>query len=139
MTYTNDDGAAARAYYAKLASKQATPKRTNAHPERDLQNACIQWLTYSKICFVRINANPSTVVRNGQLIRIPSPMSGWPDILALVGPHATCCGLEIKVDWRQTDNQKQVQERIEKANGKYFIVKSLDQLIAIFRDNGWAS
>lgn len=134
--YKDDGGQSARNFYHKLASKQAAPKRTNAHPERDLQNAVIQWLTMKQICFVRINANPSTIVRNGQLVRIPSPMAGWPDILCIVG-QGLAVGLEIKVDWKQTDNQKEVQARIEKANGKYFIIKSLEQVIGIFTENGW--
>lgn len=42
-------------------SPSYVPKRRNAHPERDLQNAILQWLTLKRICHVRLNVAVSTV------------------------------------------------------------------------------
>lgn len=105
--------------------------RHNAHPERDIQNACLQWLTLRKVCHVRLAVNSSTIMAGGKMIRLPNPMRGWPDILAIVRGRAI--GLEIKADARQSEYQKSVQEYIEKAGGLYFIIRSTDELDAALK------
>lgn len=103
------------------------PKRKNAHPERDLQNAVIQWLTLHKVCHVRLDVKPPTYFAGGHLIRTSSPLKGWPDLMIFIQGRAYGC--ELKVDSRQSDGQKEIEKYLNEV-GKcpYWIVRSLDDL-----------
>ena len=104
--------------------------RKNVMHERETQNACMEWLALKKITHVRLAVNSSVIWRNGKMIRISSPMKGWPDVLAIVGPHGTAVGLEFKHKTKQSEDQIAVQQYIERANGRYFIIHSLEELEA---------
>lgn len=103
------------------------PTRKNAHPERDLQNAILQWLTLKKICHVRLNVATSTIWKKGQTIRLPSAMKGWPDILVIFKGRAI--GLEVKWQTKQSDEQKEIERYItEVGGGVYRVVRSLEDV-----------
>jgi hypothetical protein len=107
--------------------------RTNAHPERDLQNAILKWLTLRKICHVRLAVNTSTIWVGGKPVRLHSTMKGWPDILCIAGPHGTAIGLEVKVSAAQSEDQKSVEGKITAARGVYKIVRSIEDVEKILR------
>lgn len=111
---------------AMRAAGVSVTGRHNAHPERDIQNACLQWLTLRKVCHVRLSVNSSTIMAGGKMIRLPNPMRGWPDILTIVKGRAV--GLEIKASTKQSEEQKSVQEYIEKAGGLYYVIHSISEL-----------
>lgn len=103
--------------------------RKNEHPERDIQNAILQWLTLKKIYHFRINNMASTVYSGGRMVRLPVAQRGLPDIAIVVKGRYIAC--EVKApNGRQSEEQKAVQEETEKAGGLYWIVRSLEELEA---------
>lgn len=106
------------------------PTRKNAHPERDLQNAILEWLTLKRVCHVRLDVKPPTYFVGGHLIRTPSPLKGWPDILLIVNGLAV--GLEVKAGTQQSAEQKEVERYVvEVGKGRYHVVKSLGEVEGI--------
>lgn len=110
------------------------PKRTNAHPERDLQNAILQWLALRNVCHVRMDVKPPTYFAGGKLIRTPSPLKGWPDILCIVPMNGVgaAIGLEVKAGTRQSPEQREVERYMKEVGGAaYHVVKSVEDVIQI--------
>jgi len=105
--------------------------RKNTHPERDIQNTCLEWLKLEKICHVRLAVNSSQIFVGGKMVRLPNPMKGWPDTLCIINGRAI--GIEFKDKTKQSESQVEVQEYIEKAGGLYYIVHSLDELIKVIK------
>ena len=105
--------------------------RKNLHPERDLQNSALQWLSLKGICHVRLAVNSSMIAVGGKYVRIPSPMKGWPDVLCIIKGQAV--GLEFKHKTKQSEEQIGVQRYIENAGGKYALIHSIDELEAFIK------
>lgn len=102
--------------------------RTNQQPERELQQAIIEWLRYHKVCFVRMDVAPKTFMVGNQMVRKPSPLRGWADIIVFIKGKAY--HVELKAEHgRQSDEQKEVQKYVTEVGGcEYFLMKSLDEL-----------
>lgn len=59
--------------------------------------------------------------------------SGSPDIIVVY--DGKYIGFEIKdTKGKQSDTQKKFQEALEKAGGKYYLIRSIDEFIKIIRD-----
>ena len=137
---SDDNGAAARAKMTEFLTQgrkslarqmgvNLPEARTNRHPERDLQTACLQWLTLKRIYHYRLNNVASTIYTGGKMVRLPVAQRGLPDIVILV--NGIYCAAELKSETgRQSDEQKAVEEATNKAGGQYRIIKSLDEMIA---------
>ncbi|MFM7852283.1 MAG: VRR-NUC domain-containing protein, partial [Flammeovirgaceae bacterium] len=74
----------------------------------------------------------NTIRRNGSAGFFKTGRAGTPDITVCY--QGKFVGIEVKnKKGKQSESQKQAQETIEKTGGYYFIVRSLDELISIFK------
>jgi hypothetical protein len=101
--------------------------------ESDIQKECLHLLqileNQGKIYFIRCNVFQGKIKRaNGTDGFIRQAKAGAPDIIVCV--DGLFVGLEIKTEsGKQSDLQKAAQLKIEKAGGKYFIIRSVRDLI----------
>jgi len=106
--------------------------------ESDIQKECLHLLqileNQGQIYFIRCNVFSGKIKRaNGTDGFIRQAKAGTPDIII-------CCegkfiGFEIKTEsGKQSDLQKAAQLKIEKAGGKYFIIRSVRDLIYVFQN-----
>ncbi len=101
--------------------------------ETDIQISICDYLALKKYFFWRQNTSP-TVQKNGDkwhFRRMPAySMNGVPDILLI--KDGQFIGLEIKKPKGvQSANQKEFEKNCKQAGGKYYIVTSIDEVIAI--------
>ena len=95
--------------------------------EKQTQKACIEYLTLKKIFFWRQNSG-GFKTESGHFYSMG--IVGAPDIFC--GIKGQCIALEIKdVHGKQNDNQKLFQQNLERAGGRYYIIRSLDDLIKV--------
>jgi len=106
--------------------------------ESEIQKEIINFLQILEnrglIYFIRCNVFSGKIKRaNGTDGFIRQAKAGAPDIII-------CCegkfiGFEIKTETgQQSDLQKAAQIKIEKAGGKYFIIRSVRDLIYVFQN-----
>jgi len=106
--------------------------------ESDIQKECLQMLqileNQGKIYFIRCNVFQGKIKRsNGQDGFIRQAKAGAPDIIICVAGKFV--GFEVKTETgKQSDLQKAAQIKIEKAGGKYFIIRSVRDLIYVFQN-----
>ena len=106
--------------------------------ESDIQKECLQMLQIlenkGKIYFIRCNVFSGKIKRsNGSDGFIRQAKSGAPDIIVCVA--GKFIGFEIKTEsGKQSDLQKAAQLKIEKSGGKYFIIRSVRDLIYVFQN-----
>ena len=106
--------------------------------ESDIQKECLQMLqileNQGKIYFIRCNVFSGKIKRaNGTDGFIRQAKAGAPDIIICV--DGLFVGLEIKTEsGKQSDLQKAAQLKIEKSGGKYFIIRSVRDLIYVFQN-----
>lgn len=108
------------------------PKRHNAHPEKDLQKTIVEWLTLKKITFLELVVKPSTFMQDGRMVRVRSPMAGWPDLNLIVNGRYGGC--ELKVKSAQSDAQKEAQARIEAGGGVYRLCRSIGDVEGLINE-----
>ena len=102
--------------------------------ESDIQSAICDYLAMKGRCFWRSNNIPG-FNRNGDgtitMRRLPAHTPrGLPDIIVIRG--GAFYGLEVKTTkGRQSPEQKEFQSMVEKHGGKYFVVRSIDDVQAI--------
>lgn len=105
--------------------------------ESDVQNSICEYLETRRRCFFRLNNIPAFNRGVGGVItmrRLPKyTPKGLPDIVVVVG--GLFYGLEVKkpdsVDSKKTyqsKDQKEFQALVEKHGGKYFVVRSIDDV-----------
>lgn len=105
-----------------------------------IQNGIIHYLTIleaqNKLYFIRNNSFSGFVQqRNGFKSFIKNAKKGSPDILLCV--RGGFVAFEVKTDiGRQSIEQKQTQEKIEACGGKYYIIRSIDEVQNILLDFG---
>ncbi len=104
------------------------PTRHNLQPERELQNEVVTWLRNNNVCFVRIDVSPRTFFVNGQMIRKPSPLKGWADLILFIRGRAY--HVELKAEnGRQSDEQKEVEKYVTEVGGcEYYLMKSVTEV-----------
>ena len=106
--------------------------------ESKIQKECLQMLqileNQNQLYFVRANVFLGTIKRpNGSDGFLRQNKKGCPDILICV--NGKFIGLEIKTKiGKQSDLQKAAQIKIEKAGGKYFIIRSVRDLIFVLQN-----
>lgn len=98
--------------------------------ETDIQTAILRYLSYKKdIFFYRCNnIPPVNKFADGRMTFRKMPfgsINGVPDIVVI--KDGKYIGLEVKTKkGRQSKYQKEFQEKLEKAGGLYYIVRSLE-------------
>ena len=106
--------------------------------ESEIQKECLQMLqileNQNQLYFIRCNVFSGKIKRaNGTDGFIKQAKAGAPDIIICV--DGLFVGLEIKTKiGKQSDLQKAAQIKIEKAGGKYFIIRSVRDLIYVFQN-----
>lgn len=94
----------------------------------ELVAACCQWLFMHRIFHYRNNSG-ALRTEHGSFVRFGA--KGSPDIVAV--KDGVYVGLECKMgSGRQSPAQKDFQGQLERAGGKYFVVRSIDDLAAAF-------
>lgn len=96
--------------------------------EIEIQNSICEYLQIKKYFFWRQNTSP-TLTPDGKGFRRMSRYSrtGIPDIIIV--EKGLFVGLEVKrKNSTQSDSQKQFQKDLEKAGGRYYIVRSIDDI-----------
>ncbi len=96
----------------------------------ELVAACEELLHFRGIFHYRNNSGAYKPAHGG-FIRFGYP--GSPDIIAVI--HGIYVGIECKMgSGRQTPLQKTFQEKLEKAEGIYWLVRSVDELEKLLKD-----
>lgn len=96
--------------------------------EKQLMRGCLDYLAYYKktypIFYFRANSG-SVITQGGRVFKGAS--AGTPDIILLV--DSIFCGLECKTEkGRQSQVQKEVEKAITDAGGKYFLIRSMEDI-----------
>lgn len=104
--------------------------------ELNIQKAILDYLQYQEnlgnLWFVR---SASGAVNTDTGRRFKTGKVGCPDILLC--QHGCFIGLEVKTPkGRQSDAQVEAQKVIEACGGKYYIVKSIDDVINVIESEG---
>lgn len=109
-------------------------KKEVGEKESDIQNTICEYLERRGRCFFRLNNIPA-FSKNGdgsmRMRRLPKyTPRGLPDIVVIAG--GTFIGLEVKTKiGRQSPDQKLFEQLVKKHNGKYFVVRSIEDVEAI--------
>lgn len=102
--------------------------------ESDIQNSICEYLEMRSRCFFRLNNIPA-FNRGGDggitMRRLPKyTPKGLPDIVVIAG--GIFYGLEVKTpEGKQSPDQKIMEEKIKKSGGKYFVVRSIEDVQSI--------
>lgn len=102
--------------------------------ESDIQNSICEYLERRGRCFFRLNNIPAFNRGEGGGIimrRLPKyTPKGLPDIVVIVG--GLFYALEVKTPvGKQSPDQKEMERWIKSHSGKYFVVRSIDDVQAI--------
>ena len=97
--------------------------------EKHIQKTILDYLAFKKIFHYRQNSG-AFKTESGGYMRTAS-VSGLPDIVAI--KDGIYIGLEVKTaTGRQSEEQREIQNRITAAGGLYLVVRSLDDVRKIF-------
>lgn len=97
--------------------------------ESEIQNSILEYLTIKKIFHYRNNSG-ALPTKNGGFVRFG--VAGSPDIV-VVGDDGRYIGLEVKTPKGvQSKAQKEFQLALEEAGGEYYILRSIDDAMALF-------
>ena len=97
--------------------------------EKHIQKAILDYLAFKKIFHYRQNSG-AFKTESGGYMRTAS-VSGLPDIVAI--KDGIYIGLEVKTaTGRQSEEQREIQDRITAAGGLYLVVRSVDDVRKIF-------
>ena len=97
--------------------------------EKHIQKTILDYLAFKKIFHYRQNSG-AFKTESGGYMRTAS-VSGLPDIVAI--KDGIYIGLEVKTaTGRQSEEQREIQNRVTAAGGLYFVVRSLDDVRKIF-------
>lgn len=112
----------------------ATRSLKTKESEGDIQNTICEYLDIKRRYFFRLNNIPAFNRKEGGGItmrRLPKyTPRGLPDIIVVAGGQFIA--LEVKsAIGRQSPDQKITQQDIERHGGKYFLVRSVDDVIKI--------
>lgn len=95
--------------------------------EAEIQNTILAYLKYRRVFYWRQNSGAGIMKQGAGTRFIRFGVNGAPDIFAV--KEGTIYGLEIKSKvGKQNDNQKAFQQEFENAGGKYFVIKSLEDV-----------
>lgn len=90
--------------------------------------ACLQYLQLKRVFHWRNNSG--ALKTENHFVRFGA--TGSPDIIAII--KGQCIGIECKAtNGKQSDHQKVFQFKMEQAGGKYYLVHSLDDLVAVVK------
>lgn len=99
--------------------------------ETKIQAAICDYLTLRKVFFWRNNNIPVFDTKSQSMRAMPKySIKGVPDIIVL--QHGNFIGLEVKTPTGVlSDYQKEFERRCEENGGRYYVVRSVDDLLDI--------
>lgn len=107
--------------------------------ESDIQSAICEYLEMKRRCFFRLNNIPAVYSTGGKMRFRKLPKftpRGLPDFVVIVA--GTFYGLEVKrpktedsPKTYQSKDQKSFQSQVEAHGGKYVVVRSIEDVIAL--------
>jgi len=99
--------------------------------ETEIQSTICEYLAYRKHFFWRQNTAPRYDTKKQIFYRMPKhAMNGVPDIILI--KDGQFIGLEVKQEkGKQSEDQKIFEKRCHDAGAKYYIVRSLDDVIKL--------
>lgn len=102
--------------------------------ESDIQNSICEYLEIRGRCFFRVNNIPAFNRTEGggfTMRRLPKyTPKGLPDIIVVAGGLFFALEVKTKVG-RQSPEQKEFEALVKKHGGKYFVVRSIEDVQAI--------
>lgn len=102
--------------------------------EGDIQNAICEYLHMRGRCFFRVNNIPAFNRTEGggfTMRRLPKwTPRGLPDIIVVAGGLFFALEVKTKIG-RQSPDQKEFEALVKKHGGKYFVVRSIEDVQAI--------
>lgn len=102
--------------------------------EGDIQNSICEYLSIRGRCFFRVNNIPAFNRQEGggfTMRRLPKyTPRGLPDIIVVAGGLFFALEVKSKVG-RQSPEQKEFEAQVKKHGGKYFVVRSIEDVQAI--------
>lgn len=107
------------------------------HLEDNLQKSCVLWFRYqfprySKLLFAVPNGGKRNI-REAERLKSQGVIPGVSDLILMIpknGLGSLC--IEMKIEGgRQTINQREWQEQVEKVGIKYEIARSIDEFMNI--------
>lgn len=103
--------------------------------EKDVQKAILTYLQAKKVFHYRNNSGGTVINYKDKSYFMKFGATGSPDIICVI--NGQYVGIEVKgTDGKQSDSQKDFQERLEKAGGIYALVHSLDEAIFFLNNLG---
>lgn len=110
------------------------------HIEESIQMQCVQWMQwqYPDIAML-LHHSPNGGKRNareGARFKAMGTRAGFPDLaLYIANSHYHALFIELKTDkGRQTDTQKQWQERLTSQGYQYSVCRNFEQFVNIITD-----
>lgn len=110
------------------------------HIEENLQMQCVQWMMWQHPALAMLlHHSPNGGKRNareGARFKAMGTRAGFPDLAFYVpNSHHHALFIELKTDkGRQTDTQKQWQERLTSQGYQYSVCRNFDQFVNIITD-----
>ena len=103
------------------------------HQESTLQTSCVKWFRYQypHLIIYAVPNGGSRNVREAQRLKAEGVLAGVADLVVLL-PQGKSLYIEMKVKGnRQTENQKDFQQKAEVLGYKYYVCYSFDEFKAI--------
>ena len=99
--------------------------------ESQIQRAVLEYLSYRPGFWFRSNTGAVAAEYRGKKRFIRFGVKGAADIFGIIPPEGRFVAIEVKRPGggKQTDEQKQFQEKVEKNGGLYFLVYGVQDLI----------
>ena len=103
------------------------------HQESTLQTSCVKWfrIQYPNFVIYAVPNGGSRNVREAQRLKAEGVLAGVADLVIML-PQGKSLYIEMKVKGnKQTDNQKDFQQKAEALGYKYYVCYSFDEFKAI--------
>lgn len=106
-------------------------ERKDKASEADIQRAILDYLRLKKVFHYRNNSGAAVIPKaDGSHRFFRFGAAGSPDIICVVSGQYI--GLEVKAPKAKlSETQQTFQDQLEKAGGKYFVVRSVEEVAAI--------
>lgn len=101
--------------------------------EKEIQQQIIDYLHYKHIFVKRLNVGGMINHQTGKYIFNPNTPRGIADLLIVIDGHTIFCECKARKG-KQSDNQRLFEAEATQAGATYFIVRSLDDVIAKLKE-----
>lgn len=112
-------------------SRNKSFKKSGAEKETDIQRTICDYLQLKNYFFWRTNTTPIYDPTRKAFRAMPKyALKGVPDIILVL--DGVFVGLEVKTrSGRQSEQQKEFEKKLKNSGGKYYVVRSVEDVIEI--------